>query len=108
MPKFVIERDIPGAGKLTPSELKSISQKSCGVLSSLGPSVQWIHSYVTDDKIYCVYHAKGESHRARHDGHRSQHVGMTGCRRGCPRSSSEECHGRRYIAVDTGSDQGAI
>lgn len=66
MPKFVIERDIPGAGKLTPAELKSISQKSCGVLSSLGPSVQWVHSYVTEDKIYCVYQAKDESLVRRH------------------------------------------
>jgi hypothetical protein len=66
MPKFVIERDIPGAGKLSPAELKNISQKSCGVLSSLGPSVQWIHSYVTDDKIYCVYLAKDESLVRRH------------------------------------------
>jgi hypothetical protein len=66
MPKFVIERDIPGAGKLSPAELKSVSQKSCGVLSSLGPSVQWVHSYVTDDRIYCVYHAKDESLVRRH------------------------------------------
>ncbi|MBV8143846.1 MAG: DUF4242 domain-containing protein [Gammaproteobacteria bacterium] len=66
MPKFVIERDIPGAGKLSPAELKSVSQKSCGVLSSLGPSVQWVHSYVTDDKIYCVYLAKDESLVRRH------------------------------------------
>ena len=55
MPKYVIERNIPGAGKLSQSDLKGISQKSCGVLNELGPSVQWIHSYVTDDKIYCVY-----------------------------------------------------
>ena len=60
MPKFVIERDIPGAGKMSPTDLKSISQKSCGVLSSMGPSVQWVHSYVTDDKIYCVYIAPNE------------------------------------------------
>jgi Protein of unknown function (DUF4242) len=66
MPKFVIEREIPGAGKLSPSELKSISQKSCGVLSSLGPSVQWVQSYVTEDKIYCVYQAKDESLVRRH------------------------------------------
>jgi hypothetical protein len=66
MPKFVIEREIPGAGKLSQAELKSISQKSCGVLSSLGPSVQWVHSYVTDDKIYCVYNAKDESLIRRH------------------------------------------
>jgi Protein of unknown function (DUF4242) len=66
MPKFVIERDIPGAGKLSQSELKSISQKSCGVLCSLGPSVQWVHSYVTEDKVYCVYNAKDESLVRRH------------------------------------------
>lgn len=66
MPKFVIERDIPGAGQLSPAELKSISQKSCGVLSSLGPSVQWIQSYVTADKIYCVYQAADESMVRRH------------------------------------------
>jgi hypothetical protein len=51
----VIERDIPGAGKLSSKELQVISQKSCGVLSNLGPQIQWVHSYVTDDKIYCVY-----------------------------------------------------
>ncbi len=57
MPKFVIERNIPGAGKLTPAELQAISATSCGVLRDLGPSIQWVHSYVTDDKIYCVYNA---------------------------------------------------
>ncbi|HTP25625.1 MAG TPA: DUF4242 domain-containing protein [Anaeromyxobacteraceae bacterium] len=66
MPKFVIERDIPGAGKLSPAELKGISQKSCGVLSSLGPAVQWVHSYVTGDKVYCVYIAADESLVRRH------------------------------------------
>ena len=66
MPKYVIERDIPGAGKLTPAELKSISQKSCGVLSSLGPTVQWVQSFVTEDKVYCVYNAKDESLVRRH------------------------------------------
>jgi hypothetical protein len=66
MPKFVIEREIPGAGKLSPVELKNISRKSCGVLSSLGPTVQWLHSYVTADKIYCVYHATDESLVRRH------------------------------------------
>ena len=60
MPKFVIERDIPGAGKFSPSELKAISQKSCGVLSSMGPDIQWLQSYVTGDRIYCVYHAANE------------------------------------------------
>ena len=55
MPKFVIEREIPNAGKLTPEELRGISQKSCGVLRNLGPQIQWVQSYVTDDKVYCVY-----------------------------------------------------
>ncbi len=55
MPKFVIERDLPGAGKLTPEELKGVSQKSCDVLKNLGPEINWVQSYVTDDKIYCIY-----------------------------------------------------
>lgn len=54
MPKFVIEREIPGAGNLTPAQLQAISQKSCGVLRNLGPEIQWLHSYVTGDKIYCI------------------------------------------------------
>ena len=61
MPKFVIERDIPGAGKLSPAELQAISQKSCGVLREMGPRIQWVESYVTDDKIYCVYIAPDEA-----------------------------------------------
>ena len=55
MPKFLIERELPGAGKLTRDELHAISQKSCSVLSGLGPRIQWVESFVTDDKIYCVY-----------------------------------------------------
>ena len=55
MPKYLIERELPGAGKLSPADLKAISQKSCGVLRDLGPQIQWVQSYVTDDKIYCVY-----------------------------------------------------
>ena len=55
MPKFVIEREIPGAGSLTNEDLQGISQKSCGVLKELGPSVQWLQSYVTQNKVYCVY-----------------------------------------------------
>jgi uncharacterized protein DUF4242 len=55
MPKFVIEREIPNAGKLSPEELRGISQKSCGVLRNLGPQIQWVQSYVTDEKVYCVY-----------------------------------------------------
>ena len=55
MPKYVIERELPGAGKLTPGQLQGISEKSCGVLRNLGPQIQWVTSYVTDDKIYCVY-----------------------------------------------------
>jgi len=60
MPKFVIEREIPGAGKLSPDQLQGISQTSRGVLRKMGPQIQWIESYVTDDKIYCVYIAPDE------------------------------------------------
>jgi Protein of unknown function (DUF4242) len=60
MPKYVIEREIPEAGKLSPQQLQAISQKSCDVLRNLGPQIQWIQSYVTDDKIYCVYIAPNE------------------------------------------------
>jgi len=66
MPKFVIERKIPGAGKFSSKELQAISQKSCGVLRQLGPQVQWVHSYVTDDKIYCVYIAPDEAAVRKH------------------------------------------
>ncbi len=60
MPKYVIEREIAGAGNLTAEQLKGISQTSCGVLSNMGPQIQWLHSYVTDDKIYCIYIAPNE------------------------------------------------
>jgi hypothetical protein len=60
MPRYVIEREIPGAGKLTAEQLKGISQTSCGVLSEMGPQIQWVNSYVTGDKIYCVYIAPNE------------------------------------------------
>ncbi len=60
MPKYVIERDIPGAGKLSTEQLHAISQKSCGVLQGMGPRIQWIQSFVTDDKVYCVYLAPDE------------------------------------------------
>jgi len=60
MPKYVIERDLPGAGKISQADLRAISQKSCSVLEGLGPKIQWLHSYVTDDKIYCVYQAPNE------------------------------------------------
>jgi Protein of unknown function (DUF4242) len=66
MPKYVIEREIPGAGALSAAELKGISQKSCGVLSSMGPQIQWVHSYVTGDKIYCVYIAPNEEQVREH------------------------------------------
>ncbi len=61
MPKFVIEREIPGAGKLSTDDLHAISQKSCGVLNTMGPKIQWVQSFVTDDKIYCVYIAPDEA-----------------------------------------------
>lgn len=60
MPKYVIEREIPGAGNLTAEELQGISQKSCSVLQNLGPQIQWVQSYVTGDKVYCVYIAPSE------------------------------------------------
>ena len=60
MPKYVIEREIPGAGKLTAEQLKGISQTSCGVLRKMGSEIQWLHSYVTTDKLYCVYIAPNE------------------------------------------------
>ena len=60
MPKYVIERELPGAGQLSPQELQGIAQTSCGVLRQLGPEVQWVQSYVTADKIYCVYIAPNE------------------------------------------------
>jgi hypothetical protein len=61
VPQYLIERNIPGAGKLTPAELKAISQKSCSVLNTLGPKIQWVQSYVTGDQIYCVYRAPNEA-----------------------------------------------
>ena len=67
MPKYVIEREIPGAGKLSCEQLQAISQKSCGVLSNLGPQIQWVESYVMDDRVYCVYIATNEELIREHD-----------------------------------------
>ena len=66
MPKYVIERDLPGAGKLSAQELQAISQKSCAVLRELGSEIQWLESYVTNDKIYCVYIAPNEEMVRKH------------------------------------------
>jgi hypothetical protein len=66
MPKFVIEREIPEVGKLSPEQLQAVSQTSCGVLREMGPQIQWLHSYVTDDKIYCVYIAPDEETVRKH------------------------------------------
>jgi hypothetical protein len=66
MPKFVIEREIPGAGKLTPDQLQGIAQKSCGVVREMGPQIQWVESFVTDDKIYCIYIAADEAAVRKH------------------------------------------
>jgi len=66
MPKYVIERDIPGAGNLSPQELQAISQKSCDVVRELWPEVQWVQSYVTDDKVYCIYIAPNEEPIRKH------------------------------------------
>ncbi len=68
MPKYVIERNIPNAGSLSAQELQAISQKSCGVLRSMGPQIQWVQSYVTADKIYCVYLAPDEQTIREHAG----------------------------------------
>jgi len=77
MPKFVIERDLPGAGRLTAHELQAISQRSCSVLRNLGPQIQWVHSYVTSDKIYCIYIAPDEQtirEHARQGGFPANHI----------------------------------
>jgi hypothetical protein len=66
MPRYLIEREIPGAGKLTAIELKGISQKSCAVLGEMGPKIQWVQSYVVDDKVYCVYIAPDEATVRKH------------------------------------------
>jgi hypothetical protein len=66
MPKYVIEREIPGAGRLSAAELHAVSQKSCGVIRSIGPQIQWLQSYVTDDKLYCVYIAPDEATVRKH------------------------------------------
>jgi len=66
MPKYVIERNFPGAGQLGAKELKAVAQKSCGVLRGIGPQLQWIESYVSDDKVYCVYVAENEELIRRH------------------------------------------
>ncbi len=66
MPKYLIEREIPGAGKLSPAELHAISQKSCSVLNQMGPRIQWVESYVTADKVYCVYIAPSEKEVREH------------------------------------------
>jgi len=66
MPKYIIERDLPGAGKLSPDQLHGIAQKSCSVLRSIGPQIQWVHSYVTADKLYCIYNAPDEASIRQH------------------------------------------
>ena len=77
MPKYVIERVVPGAGKLSPAELKTMSQRSCNVLNELGPQIQWVQSYVTENKLYCVYIAPNEEmvhEHARRGGFPANHV----------------------------------
>ncbi len=66
MPKFVIERDLPGAGKMSPAELKAVAQKSCSILHGMGPQIQWLQSYVTGDKLYCIYIAPTEAQVREH------------------------------------------
>ena len=82
MPKYLIERDIPGAGDLSSEDLQGISQKSCSVLQSMGPDIQWVQSYVTDDKIYCVYIAPDEAmirEHASQGGFPANKVSRIGC-----------------------------
>ena len=77
MPKFIIERELPGAGKLSPQELQALSQKSCEVLNAMGPQIQWRESYVTADKVYCVYIAPDEEtvrEHARRGGFRADRI----------------------------------
>jgi len=77
MPKYVIERVVPGAGKLSPAELKTMSQRSCNVLNELGPRIQWVQSYVTENKLYCIYIAPNEElvhEHARLGGFPANHV----------------------------------
>ncbi len=77
MPRYVIEREIPNAGRLSPQELRTISQKSCSVLNQMGPQIQWVHSYVTNDKVYCLYVAPNEAmvrEHARKGGFPANHV----------------------------------
>ncbi len=77
MPRYVIEREIPTAGRLSLQELRAISQKSCSVLNQMGPQIQWVHSYVTDDKVYCLYVAPNEAmvrEHARKGGFPANHV----------------------------------
>ncbi|GGG97104.1 DUF4242 domain-containing protein [Silvibacterium dinghuense] len=77
MPKFIIEREIPGAGSLSPEQLRAVSQTSCGVLREMGPQVQWVESFVTADKVYCVYIAPDEAsvrEHARKGGFPANHV----------------------------------
>ena len=93
MPKYVIEREIPGAGKLSPQELQAVSQKSCSVLQRLGPQIQWVQSYVTGDKVYCVYIAPNEDmvrEHARQGGFPANRVSESLCRAGCPRGGPYE------------------
>lgn len=81
MPKYIIEREIPGIGKMSEQELQAISQKSCDVLKGMGPQTQWVESYVTDDKLYCVYYAPNEQavrEHAKRGGFPANRVGQVG------------------------------
>ena len=90
MPKYVIERNIPGAGKMSEADLKAVSQKSCGVLRKLGSEIQWLQSYVTDDKIYCVYIAPNEAMVREH-----AKQGGVSCKLGCRCAQSDRSNDGR-------------
>ena len=111
MPKFVIERDVPGAGNLTDAQLRDMSQKSVSVLKGLGPEIQWLHSYVTGDKVYCVYLAPDEATIREH----ARRVGLPANRISAVRrllDTMSENHAARshpeHVVLEIGDEIGAL
>ena len=114
MPQFVIEREMPGAGSLSADDLKMDSQTSCSVLKDLGPSIQWVHSYVTDNKIYCIYRAPNEDLIREHaqrgvvliGGHTEEPTGQTRCdQEGAADADPGHADPSRPLALAVGTDQ---
>ncbi len=98
MPKYVIEREVPGAGSLSPDQLKAISETSCGVLRKLGSEIQWVHSYVTGDKIYCLYIAANED-----AGQGARPPGRIPGELSCPSNQHHRSNHRRILKPTPGS-----